>query len=256
MCLARRENRTPMSTAEKLDLSQVTTILCDADGTLFPSEEPAFVASASVTQDFAERYGLRGDFSPEHLRLSTTGKNFRTTAGDLLEAAGVRPDQAELEKWVEREKAEVSDYLGTALSPVADVVSGLAGLSKQYRLAAVSSSALSRLAACFTASDLDQFIAPEARFSAEDSLPTPTSKPDPAVYQFALRAVDATPSQAVAIEDSVTGAQSAVAAGIVTIGIVEFVPADERDQRIRDLTAAGVVTVLGSWTELTRLLTR
>lgn len=245
-----------MSTAEKLDLSSVTTILCDADGTLFPSEEPAFVASATVTQDFAERYGLRGDFSPEHLRLSTTGKNFRTTAGELLDAAGVRADHVELEGWVQREKLEVSEYLGTALSPVADVVAGLAEVAKHYRLAAVSSSALSRLAACFTASDLDQFIAPEARFSAEDSLPTPTSKPDPAVYQFALRALGATPAQAVAIEDSVTGAQSAIAAGIVTIGIVEFVPVDEREQRIRDLTAAGVAMVEDSWNDLTKLLAR
>lgn len=245
-----------MRTAQTLDLSQVTTLLCDADGTLFPSEEPAFVASASVTQDFAERYGLRGDFSAEHLRLSTTGKNFRTTAGDLLDAAGVRPDQAELESWVQREKVVVSDYLGTALSPVADVVAGLAELSTRYRLAAVSSSALSRLAACFTASELNRFIAPEARFSAEDSLPTPTSKPHPAVYEFALRALGATACQAVAIEDSVTGAQSAVAAGIVTIGIVEFVPVNERAQRIRDLTAAGVVTVVDSWIDLTGLLTR
>lgn len=244
-----------MSTPDKLDLSQVTTVLCDADGTLFPSEEPAFVASATVTQDFADRYGLRGDFSPEHLRITTTGKNFRTTAGELLAAVGVRADPDELETWVRREKAEVSDYLGTALSPVVDVVSGLAEVSKHYRLAAVSSSALSRLAACFTASDLDQFIAPETRFSAEDSLPTPTSKPHPAVYEFALRAVGATPGQAIAIEDSVTGAQSAVAAGIVTIGIVEFVPADERDQRVHDLMAAGVATVVDSWTELTQLLT-
>jgi hypothetical protein len=45
----------------------------------------------------------------------------------------------------------------------------------------VSSSALARLAGCFTATELDRLIPPARRFSAEDSLPTPTSKPDPAV---------------------------------------------------------------------------
>jgi hypothetical protein len=30
----------------------LTALLCDADGNLFPSEEPAFVASAEVTNRF------------------------------------------------------------------------------------------------------------------------------------------------------------------------------------------------------------
>jgi hypothetical protein len=88
--------------------AEITTVLLDADGTPFFSEEPAFEASAEVTRAFAERFGLTGDFSPDHLRRTTTGKNFRTTAQDL-------------------------------------------------------------------------------RFSAEDSLPVPTGKPDPAVYEPAPR---------------------------------------------------------------------
>ena len=33
-------------------LEQVRYLLCDADGNLFPSEEPAFEASAEVTNAF------------------------------------------------------------------------------------------------------------------------------------------------------------------------------------------------------------
>jgi HAD superfamily hydrolase (TIGR01509 family) len=226
------------------------TLLCDADGTLFPSEKPAFVASAQLTQDFADRFCLTGDFSAETLRLASTGKNFRTTAQDLLAAADVQADPEELEQWVDREKAEVTEYLAQALQPQPDVLAALASLSERHGLAAVGSSALSRLAACFTASGLDDFFPVRTRFSAEDSLPVPTSKPDPAVYEFALRQLALPAGHAIAIEDSVAGARSALSAGLVTIGIVQFVPVDERKQRVEDLTEAGVVTVVHSWHEL------
>jgi beta-phosphoglucomutase-like phosphatase (HAD superfamily) len=88
------------------------------------------------------------------------------------------------------------------------------------------------------------------RFSAEDSLPVPTSKPDPAVYEFALRRLGIPAGHAVAIEDSVAGARSALSAGLETIGIVQFVPVGERKQRVEDLTEAGVATVVHSWHEV------
>jgi beta-phosphoglucomutase-like phosphatase (HAD superfamily) len=233
---------------------QPPALLCDADGTLFPSEEPAFVASARVTEDFAARFGLAGNFSAENLRLTTTGKNFRTTAQDLLTAAGIRADPDELQRWIDREKVEVTGYLAQALQPQPDVLAALSALRGRHRLAAVSSSALSRLAACFTASGLDELFPAQARFSAEDSLPVPTSKPDPAVYEFALRALGIPASSAIAIEDSTTGARSAVAAGLVTIGIVQFVPVEERKQRVEDLLEVGVAAVVHSWDELADVL--
>ncbi|AYN38880.1 HAD family hydrolase [Streptomyces dangxiongensis] len=232
------------------DLTSVTTLLLDADGTLFPSEEPAFVASATVTRDFAHHFGLTGDFSPEHLRLTTTGSNFRTTARNLAERQGVHLDAAELEAWVEREKTEVTAYLGQVLTPRPDVVAAVSALGRRYRLAVVSSSALTRLDACFTASGLGGLLPADRRFSAEDSLPVPTSKPDPAVYRFALTRLGVAPHQALALEDSATGAASAVAAGIATAGLVQFVPAGERPGRIEQLHDAGAAWVRPSWGEL------
>jgi beta-phosphoglucomutase-like phosphatase (HAD superfamily) len=52
------------------------------------------------------------------------------------------------------------------------------------------------------------------------------------------------------VEDSVPGAQSAVAAGFPTIGNVMFVPGPERADRIRALRQAGVSAVVASWQEL------
>jgi beta-phosphoglucomutase-like phosphatase (HAD superfamily) len=127
-------------------------------------------------------------------------------------------------------------------------------LAQTYELAAVSSSALGRLEASFTAAGLADLVPADRRFSAEDSLPAPTSKPDPAVYVFACGRLGVDPAHALAIEDSVAGVGSAVAAGIPTVGNVQFVQAGEREERRAALEAAGVAAVVESWIELEAML--
>ncbi|WP_205697639.1 HAD family phosphatase [Conexibacter sp. SYSU D00693] len=232
--------------------TETRALLLDADGNLFPSEEPAFVASTEVTNRFLEAHGVQRRYEPEELRLATTGKNFRTTAVDLLAEAGMadRLSAEALERWVAEERRAVSIYLGEVLRPDPAVLEPLTRLAAGHTLAAVSSSATPRLAACFAATGLDELLPPEVRFSAEDSLPVPTSKPDPAVYLHALERLGLDAAQALAVEDSVPGAQSAVAAGIPTIGNLCFVQLPERDERRVALLEAGVATVVTSWDEV------
>jgi hypothetical protein len=151
------------------------------DGNLFPSEEPAFVASADVTNRLLAELGVGRRYTATELRLATTGKNFRATAVDLARSHGVEIEPAELEWWVEEEKARVTAYLREALAPDDDVISPLRTLAARYQLSAVSSSASMRLDACFRATAITDLFPPERRFSAEDSLPVPASKPDPAI---------------------------------------------------------------------------
>jgi HAD superfamily hydrolase (TIGR01509 family) len=237
----------PAALTERLE-----ALLCDADGNLFPSEEPAFVASAGVTNDFLAAHGVDLRFTAEELRLASTGKNFRTTAAELAATAG--RDVVDLDAWVAAEKEAVTAHLGQTLRPDAEVTAALTALSARLTLAAVSSSALSRLAACFTATGLDELVPAARRYSAEDSLPTPTSKPDPAVYLHACADLGIAPEQGLAVEDSVPGALSAVRAGCPTVGNLRFVAPAERAQRAEQLREAGVLAVVSSWTELTELL--
>jgi beta-phosphoglucomutase-like phosphatase (HAD superfamily) len=227
---------------------RLQALLCDADGNLFPSEEPAFVASTEVTNRFLAELGSAQRFTPEELRLAATGLNFRRIAQRFATELG--RDDVDVEPWVQEEKREVTAYLGRTLRPHEETTTALTAFAERLTLAAVSSSALTRLAACFTATGLDELIPPGRRFSAEDSLPTPTSKPDPAIYLFACEQLGIAPEAGLAVEDSVPGVLSAVGAGCPTVGNLLFVPEAERAQREADLLDAGALAVVGSWAEL------
>lgn len=241
-----------MATVPTPQLERVQILLCDADGNLFPSEEPAFDASVQVTNAFLASIGSDRRFTAAELRLAATGLNFRTTAGRLATEAGA-PD-ADLEPWVVEEKRAVTEHLSRTLRPHPPTSAALTALAQHLPLAAVSSSALARLAGCFTATELDDLIPPDRRFSAEDSLPTPTSKPDPAVYLHACLQLGIAPEAGLAVEDSLPGAQSAVAAGCPTIGNLLFVAPEERAERAAALEGAGVLAVVSTWQEIADLL--
>jgi HAD superfamily hydrolase (TIGR01509 family) len=238
----------------RLDIEAVEVLLCDADGNLFPSEEPAFVASAAVTNRLLTELGIDRRYSATELRLSTTGKNFRTTAVDLARAHGVEIEPEKLEWWVAEEKRRVTAYLREALEPDDDVISPLRTLAARYHLAAVSSSAATRLDACFQATAIAEFFPLQRRFSAEDSLPVPASKPDPAIYAYAGTEIGVSERQGLAIEDAAPGVESAVAAGFPVIGNLMFVPPSERAARAEALLEAGAAAIVVSWWDLENLL--
>ncbi|WP_432497407.1 HAD family hydrolase [Kineococcus auxinigenes] len=238
------------------DPTGITTLLCDADGTLFPSEEPAYAASADVTNRFLAELGAERPYSPAELQSMTNGKNFRAAAQELARGYGRDLAAGDLEDWVTEEKDVVTAHLRTVLREDPAVREPLTRLAQGFGLAAVTSSATSRLDACLDVTGLAGFFEAGRRYSAEDSLPEPTSKPDPAVYAHALQDMGISPDEAVAVEDSVNGALSAVAAGVRTIGTVQFVPEQERQARTGALREAGAFAVVSSWDEVEELLAR
>ena len=227
-------------------------LLCDADGCLFPSEEPAFVASAGVTNRLLAELGIDLRFEPEELKARAVGRNFRATALDLAEQHGVALAQEDLEPWVEEERRAVIAHLAEVLRPDREVIEPLTAIARHCELALVSSSALARLDACLDATGLAALFPPEVRFSAEDSLPVPTSKPDPAIYRHAGERLGVAGADALAVEDSPSGARSAVAAGFPTLGNLVFVPEVERAERAAVLLDAGVEAIVDSWWEVSR----
>ena len=237
-------------------LAGVRTLLCDADDCLFGSEVVAFAASTEVTNRFLAAHGVGARFGEEELRRLAAGRNFRANALALGERLGFEVAPDDLEEWVGEERARVSAGLEAALRPDPEVLEPLTELAGSCALAVVSSSATARLDVCFAVSGLDGLFPRERRFSAEDSLPVPTSKPDPAVYAFAGEALGVSGGEALAIEDSVSGVRSAVAAGFPVVANLQFVPEAERAARAADVRAAGALAVAGSWREISELLAR
>jgi HAD superfamily hydrolase (TIGR01509 family) len=237
-----------------LDVGAIEAILCDADGCLFPSEEPAFAASAVVTNELLAELGGSRRFDAEDLRIKTSGRNFRTTAPTLALEEGHHLDGDVLERWVEVEQRRVTAHLAEVLRPDPEVAEPLTRLSSLRPLALVSSSAIARVSACLEATGLADLFPAEARFSAESSLPLPTSKPDPAIYRFATEQLGIAPGNGLAIEDTAPGVSAAVAAGIPTLGNLMFVPEPECPDRIDALRAAGATGLIYAWRHLELLL--
>ena len=173
----------PLTFVRSFDPRSITTLLLDADDNLFPSEAPAFDASADVTTRFLARFGVTAPLSGDELRRKAVGKNFRSTATDLAVLSGVpfekaladgRPDAVvasdadvasgraltadELEQWVRQEREQVTAHLAVTLKPDPEVLAPLQDLASRFAMAAVSSSALPRLKASFTAAGLDVLV--------------------------------------------------------------------------------------------------
>lgn len=237
-----------------LDIEAVEVVLCDADGNLFGSEEPAFVASTEVTNALLAALGIDRSFAPDELRPRAMGRNFRSTALALAAEADVAIEPEALERWVVAEREAVVAHLSAVLRPDPEVRQVLDVLARDLRLSVVTSSATPRLGACLLATGLDDLFPSEVRFSAEDSLPTPTTKPDPAVYRFAGQQLGVSGARGLAVEDAVAGVRSAVAAGFPTVGNLQFVRAEERAERVAALRKAGVLAIVPSWGHLARLL--
>jgi beta-phosphoglucomutase-like phosphatase (HAD superfamily) len=225
-------------------------LLCDADGNLFGSEAPAFDASYTVVNDFLRSIGSTRRFSADELRRHTTGRNFRSTAAWLARLEARPVNEEELERWVQREKQEVTAHLAHTLRPDSAIRSALLQLSEHYDLTIVTSSALSRVDRCLQATGLSDLFNPAWRFSAEDSLPSPRSKPAPDVYLHALDELGASAEQALAIEDSVPGVRASTAAGVLTIGNTTFVAEGERAASAAELERAGALCVFTAWEEI------
>jgi beta-phosphoglucomutase-like phosphatase (HAD superfamily) len=234
--------------------ARVRVLLCDADDCLFPSERPAFEASAEVTNRLLATHEVDVRFAPDELRRAGTGKNFRATATDLAARFGFTMSPDALESWVQEERRQVTAHLAAVLRPDPAVRAPVGELADRYGVAVVTSSALARLDSCLHAAGLAEIFPPERRFSAEDSLPEPTSKPDPAVYALAGAEIGVSGADAVAVEDSVSGVRSATGAGFPTIGNLLFVPEAERRERGEALLAAGATMLVHSWHDVRGLL--
>lgn len=239
-------------------MPQITTLLFDCDNTLVLSEELAFAACADIINGICEGQKVEKRFTGESLISEFVGQNFRGMLGSLQERYGIKLTPEELEHYVTAEEDAVIAKIKAEGRPCVGVMDQLDKLQAEgkYKLAVVSSSAKRRVLASIEKVDQSKFFPDDDVFSAATSLPTPTSKPDPAVYLHAMKVLGKKPEECVAIEDSKSGTTSGFRAGIKVLGYTGPYPADKKAEMTKVLTDAGAVIVMDDWSEFPAALAK
>ncbi|CDM36050.1 hypothetical protein DTO013E5_5539 [Penicillium roqueforti] len=238
-------------------MTKITEIFFDCDNTLVLSEELAFEACADLANEILEANNIPDRYTGDQLIKDFVGQNFRGMLISLQQKYDFQIDEDKLEEYVIREEDQVIAKLNAKAKSCIGATEELEKVfaAKKYGLAVVSSSALRRVLASIRKVGQDKFFDENKVFSAASSLPKPTSKPDPAIYLYALEQVGKRASETVAIEDSKSGALSAVRAGIPVIAYVgSYNGEDTQKAMAKALTDIGAKSVMYHWSEFEKCM--
>ncbi|KAF9893995.1 hypothetical protein FE257_008966 [Aspergillus nanangensis] len=231
---------------------KITQIFFDCDNTLVLSEELAFEACADLANEILATRDIPDRYTGDQLIQDFVGQNFRGMMGSLQAKYKFEMPQDELEAYVKKEEDKVIAKLVEKAQPCVGATEQLQKLydEKKYDLAVVSSSALRRVRASIKKVDQEKYFDHDMVFSAATSLEKPTSKPDPAIYLHALKVCHKTPEETVAIEDSKSGALSAIRAHIPVIAYVGSYPGESKQSEMaQTLQELGAKVVMKDWSE-------
>ncbi|KAJ2996154.1 hypothetical protein NUW58_g1064 [Xylaria curta] len=233
---------------------KITTILFDCDNTLVQSEPIGFEVSAEIVNEILALHGIDNTkFTGPQLQREFVGMTFQATMNAIQAKYGLTLDLSldELDRYAAMEETRVVAKLlgpGQPLLPCVGVNAVLKELSSRgglYRLAVVSGSGPSRIAASLAAAGQAEFFAEGDIFSAVNM----ASKPNPAVYKHALKSLGVDAKNCVAIEDSKSGVLAARGAGLLTLGYTGAYELEERPALEKVLVEAGCMTVMSDWAE-------
>ncbi|PSN61767.1 HAD-like protein [Corynespora cassiicola Philippines] len=211
-------------------------ILLDCDNTLVQSEHLAFEACAELTNELLEKKGKTERYTAESLLEDFVGHNFRGMLKGLQEKVGFTLSDQELEDYVERELGAVTKKLSEKAIECPGVTEQLNWAKDQgYKMSVVSTSAKSRVVASIEKAKIDHFFKPEHVYSAATSLNPPSSKPDPAIYNFACKELGVENAKCVTVEDSKSGATAAMRAGIPCIAYVGIYGIEEGKEKMEQM---------------------
>jgi len=234
-------------------MTKITTLLFDCDNTLVLSESLAFAACAELANEILASRNIPDRYTGPNLLREFVGQNFRGMMVSLQKKYGYDMPPEELETYVSREEDQVIAKLKAELEPCEGVDAQLERLYNggkgAYTMAVVSSSALRRVKASIEKVGQDKYFPGDSVFSAASSLEKPTSKPDPAIYLHAMKALGKKAEECVAIEDSRSGTLSAVRAGIRVIGYTGSYESDERPGMVKLLTENGAKVIMEHWNQ-------
>jgi HAD superfamily hydrolase (TIGR01509 family) len=185
-------------------MQNIHLVIFDCDGVLVDSEYLACRIEAKLLTDA----GFPIDAQTMAERFS--GMNFRETLLEIEREAEV-PLSASL---LDQSHRLIDLALETQLEAVEGVPQTLSKIRRPKCICSNSSS--DRLGIALSRTGLYRHF--EQNIFSAYEVGTKKGKPDPNVYQFAAKRMNALPRQTIVIEDSVPGVQAAFAAGMRVIG--------------------------------------
>lgn len=232
-------------------------IFFDCDNTLVDTEVVAAEAASMVIQKVLYDQGITIDFDNTALFTQHFGRTAGQMIVELQKEHNFTLSKEETATYMRLEEDYVISLIENYPVPCAGVKEMLQTLTdtKKYKLAIVSSSPIRRIRAALETADLAKFFKHDNVFSAKSSMPTPKSKPDPAIYNWAMVKMGVTPEECIAFEDSRSGARSAINAGIDCIAYVGVYTTEEwRDNVASILEDEGCKMVLKDYKDLNAYL--
>lgn len=235
----------------------IKTILFDCDNTLVLSEDIAFIGCSQLANEVLASKGISKQYTGPEMMSTFVGLSFRNQLAALQAKHNFILTPAEVDAYVARELGVIIENLEKGAEPCPGSTTVLEDLHDgahkgSYDTAIVSSSAISRVEASIRKTGQDRFFPHHKVFSAASSMPEPSSKPDPAIYLWACDKLGVAPHQAVAVEDSKSGATAAMRAGIPLMGYVGPYYAEGGAEKAREMDRVlreecGAVAVMHSW---------
>lgn len=184
----------------------MTAIIFDCDGVLVDSEIIAVRAELHALDELGLTYD-EDEYIHRHLGM-TVAAFFAALEAEHQDTFGKPLPDGFTEKLLQNTKDEMDATL-EALPGVHDVVDAI-----QHPLAVASSSGLNRLHFKLKKTDLHHRFDPHI-YSGDQ---VEKGKPAPDLFLFAAEQLGIHPEKCIAIEDSVNGVKSALAAGMTVIG--------------------------------------
>lgn len=233
-------------------------VLFDHDGTVVDSETIALESAWRLTNEVACEFAGAQHYELEDFVKSFAGKPYREILAKIYADSVTTLNERDIDRLVAEEEKRAIERLSVeakATEGTPEVLSYLRDGGFEY--AVVSNSSLQRLSACLTSAALTDYFPSDRVFSAQGSLPVRRPKPLPDIYLHAVRCLEAKVSDCVAVEDSISGVKSAVAAGIgQIIGYVggTHISEDERKSRADALQSAGAQRIIERMHDLIGLL--
>jgi beta-phosphoglucomutase-like phosphatase (HAD superfamily) len=233
-------------------------VLFDHDGTVVDSEIIALQSAWRLTQEVTAKFpGARFYTLPDFIK-SFAGKPYREILGQIYLDSPDALSEVDVAWLVTEEENRAIEYLSREAKATPGTLALLSELGDRgIEFALVSNSSWQRLSACLATSQLSQYFPSDRIFSAQDSLSVWRPKPLPDIYLYAVEHLGADVLNCVAVEDSLSGVRSAVAAGIPQIiGYVggTHINPDERNHRVAMLRSAGAHHVIERMSDLVPLL--